>query len=57
MIEQYHLMYKDNAKEQEKTHKFKTTYNSTSAVQWYTDDSFLYKLINRAFRTEHFDFL
>jgi archaellum biogenesis ATPase FlaH len=31
---------------------FGETYNSNEAIQWYTKESFLYHLVNRAFRTE-----
>ncbi|UJR06736.1 hypothetical protein I4U23_011025 [Adineta vaga] len=55
MIEQCRLVYKDN--EKEKITKFQTTYKSVDAIRWYTDDSFLYKLLNKAFRTETFDII
>ncbi|UJR34657.1 hypothetical protein I4U23_027434 [Adineta vaga] len=38
--------------ELEKIERFRIDYTPDKAIQWYTEDSFIYKLINRAFRTE-----
>ena len=36
---------------------FETNYKSTEALRFYTNDSFLYRLFNQAFRTENIDLL
>lgn len=44
--------YREDKKELEKIELFQKEYNSSKAIEWYTKDSFLYKLVNQAFRTE-----
>ena len=36
---------------------FEQNYNKTRALTWYTSDSFVYRLLNKAIRTENFDLL
>ncbi|CAF1337000.1 unnamed protein product [Didymodactylos carnosus] len=37
--------------------EFEKTYQSTDAIQWYTKDSFLFRFVNKALRTEDLDTL
>ncbi|CAF4042054.1 unnamed protein product [Rotaria sp. Silwood1] len=52
MLEKCHLYYRDNKKEMENIAKFEREYTSNQAIKWYTNDSFIYKLVNKALRTE-----
>ncbi|CAF1351791.1 unnamed protein product [Rotaria sordida] len=47
----------DDKNELEKIQKFRMTYTSDKAIEWYTDEGFLYKLLNKALRTEDIDLL
>ena len=47
--------YSNNKPELQKIEQFEKTYQSHLAIWWYTRDCFLYKLINRALRTEDID--
>ena len=40
-----------------KISQFRQTYTRDAAIWWYTDESFLYKLLNRGLRTEDIDLL
>ncbi|CAF1352734.1 unnamed protein product [Rotaria sp. Silwood1] len=44
--------YRRDKNELEKIEKFRQNYSSSNAIDWYTRDSFIYKLVNKAFRTE-----
>ncbi|CAF1578791.1 unnamed protein product, partial [Didymodactylos carnosus] len=44
--------YRRDKSELEKIELFRNTYTSVTAVSWYTRDSFVYRLVNQAFRTE-----
>jgi tetratricopeptide (TPR) repeat protein len=47
--------YHKNITQLEKINLFEQTYKSTDAIRWYTNESFLYRLVNRALRTEDTD--
>ncbi|CAF4182068.1 unnamed protein product, partial [Adineta steineri] len=49
--------YKQNKKELKKIKKFQKTYTRDKAIESYTDECFLYKLLNKALRTEDIDLL
>ena len=49
--------YKDNYKELENINLFAEQYSSDQALWWYTKESFLYKVINKAFRVQNIDLL
>ena len=49
--------YKDDKNAQKGIEEFDKNYNSSDALLFYTKDSFLYRLFNRAMRTENIDFL
>ncbi|CAF4019699.1 unnamed protein product, partial [Rotaria sp. Silwood1] len=44
--------YRDNSEQLTKIDQFRKEYTADQAVQWYTDECFLYKLLNKALRTE-----
>ncbi|CAF1323321.1 unnamed protein product [Rotaria sordida] len=48
---------KDRAKAEKDLINFEKNYKSSEALKFYTNDSFLYRLFNRAFRTENIDLL
>jgi tetratricopeptide (TPR) repeat protein len=43
--------------EQEKIDKFEREYTSTKAIWWYTCDCFVYRLLNKALRTQNIDII
>ncbi|CAF0856129.1 unnamed protein product [Adineta steineri] len=49
--------YKNNKQELKKIEEFKNTYTRDKAIEWYTDECFLYKLLNKALRTEDIELL
>ncbi|CAF4620048.1 unnamed protein product, partial [Rotaria sp. Silwood2] len=49
------LQYKDNDTEMKKINEFKDNYNINDAIHWYTRDSFVYRILNKALRTENID--
>ncbi|CAF2982275.1 unnamed protein product [Rotaria sp. Silwood2] len=55
MLEKCRRHYHNNIKQLEKINLFEQTYESTDAIRWYTDESFLYRLVNKALRTEDTD--
>jgi hypothetical protein len=44
--------YKGNESELKLIRQFQQTYSSEKAIRWYTNECFLYKLLNKALRTE-----
>ncbi|CAF1334291.1 unnamed protein product [Didymodactylos carnosus] len=52
MLNEYRLCYNDDIFEQRKIDDFDENYDLTKAVWWYTRDSFLYRELNKALRTE-----
>ena len=57
MLEKCRLYYRDNPKELDNIAKFEREYTSDQAIKWYTNNSFIYKLINKALRTEDIEAL
>jgi tetratricopeptide (TPR) repeat protein len=57
MIENCRDYYRRNIHELKHIEEFETQYQSIEAVKWYTKDTFVYKLINQALRTEDIDAL
>ncbi|CAF3915371.1 unnamed protein product [Rotaria sp. Silwood1] len=49
--------YKGNKAELEVLDEFKQNYSSDRAVWWYTRDSFVYRLLNKALRVQNIDLL
>ncbi|CAF1461271.1 unnamed protein product [Adineta steineri] len=52
MLNKCRDFYRGNEPELQRIEKFRQTYTPSKAIEWYTEDSFVYRLINRAFRTE-----
>ena len=57
MIEECRLIYHNDRIEQEKIKKFEKEYTSTKAIWWYTCDCFVYRLLNKALRTQNTDII
>ncbi|CAF1376947.1 unnamed protein product [Rotaria sp. Silwood1] len=57
MLHECKVHYKDDKVAQKSIEEFHKTYKFTEALSFYTNDSFLYRLFNRALRTENIDFL
>ncbi|CAF1480183.1 unnamed protein product [Adineta ricciae] len=57
MVDKCRLYYRGNEKELENIKEFDKHYTPNQAIKWYTRDSFVYKLINKALRTEDIDSL
>ena len=57
LVEECKLYYKSNKRELQKIKEFNETYSSTDAIKWYTYDSFLYRLVNKALRTQDIDII
>lgn len=55
MIEMSYIQYQDNPEAVNKIDEFKRTYSSDNAIYWYTLDSFVYRLVNKALRIEDID--
>ena len=55
MIRFCRLYYQDNPRELLKITEFEKTYNPQSVLKWYTDECFVYKLINKALRSQDID--
>jgi len=49
--------YENNQKELEFVREFEKDYRSDKALWWYTRDSFLYKMLNKALRIQNIDLL
>ncbi|CAF0894232.1 unnamed protein product [Adineta steineri] len=57
MLDMCRDYYKNNKQELKKIEEFENTYTREKAIEWYTDECFLYKLLNKALRTEDIDLL
>jgi len=55
IIDKCYSYYRRNQKEMENIAEFERDYTPDQAIKWYTRDSFIYKLINKALRTEDID--
>lgn len=51
MIEACRREFKNNPREMEHIDEFEKEYTADATIQWYTDEGFLYKLVNIALRT------
>ncbi|CAF5167788.1 unnamed protein product, partial [Rotaria magnacalcarata] len=49
--------YENNPKELSLVREFEQNYSSNQAVWWYTRDSFVYRLLNKALRVQNIDLL
>ncbi|CAF3400733.1 unnamed protein product [Rotaria sp. Silwood2] len=57
MLHECRIHYNNDKSAQNPMDLFEKTYQSNEALTFYTNDSFLYRLFNRAFRTENIDYL
>ncbi|CAF1674153.1 unnamed protein product, partial [Didymodactylos carnosus] len=57
MLTECESYHRDNDKELEKINDFRLNYSSDAAVSWYTRDSFVYRLLNKALRTRDIDII
>ncbi|CAF2163954.1 unnamed protein product [Rotaria magnacalcarata] len=57
MIHECSSQYEVDLVEQVKIEDFRSNYNTTKAIWWYTRDCFLYRLLNKALRTEDIDII
>ncbi|CAF3638419.1 unnamed protein product, partial [Rotaria sp. Silwood1] len=51
------IQYQTNPFELISLHNFELTYSADQALQWYTKESFLYRLLNKALRVRNIDLL
>ena len=57
MIKECYSYYRHNPTQLKNIAQFESTYTASNAVRWYTSDTFVYKLINKALRTEDIEVL
>ncbi|CAF0771597.1 unnamed protein product [Adineta ricciae] len=57
MISECLASYHDDEVEKKKIEAFNTDYVSKNVLRWYTCDSFVYRLLNRAFRTQRIEII
>lgn len=55
MLDMCRQYYYGNPTEEKLIEEFELQYRSSEAIQWYSRESFVYKLINKALRTEDID--
>ncbi|CAM4814458.1 unnamed protein product [Rotaria magnacalcarata] len=55
MVDECKRLYSDNEVQLDQINEFAATYTPEQAVRWYTRDSFLYRIVNRALRTQNID--
>ncbi|CAF3931170.1 unnamed protein product [Rotaria sp. Silwood1] len=52
-MEECRRQYKHNNSQQRQITEFEKTYSSSGAISWYTRNGFLYRIINKALRTQN----
>jgi tetratricopeptide (TPR) repeat protein len=57
MLEKCRLYYSGNQKQLALIDEFERNYNAENAIQWYTKSCFLFRLLNKALRTEDIEVL
>ncbi|CAM4983750.1 unnamed protein product [Rotaria socialis] len=55
MIDEWKRLYSDNEVQLDQINEFSATYTPEQAVRWCTCDSFFYRIVNRALRTQTID--
>ena len=53
LIDEWRLVYRNNAVQTGFIDEFEATYDPSNAIYWYTRDTFLFKMVNIALRTEN----
>lgn len=57
MLQQCYRYYRHTSTELKNIAEFEINYTASQAIRWYTRDSFIYKLVNKALRTEDIEVL
>lgn len=57
MIKHCYDYYRHNQTQSKTIAEFESKYTTSDAIRWYTSDTFVYKLINKALRTEDMEML
>ncbi|CAF3745556.1 unnamed protein product [Rotaria magnacalcarata] len=57
MIQECRVSYQENEVQLKKIAVFEATYDEKSAITWYTEYTFIYRLFNMAFRTQNIDII
>ena len=55
LIDECMKCYRNDDTEKRKIERFEAEYSQENVIEWYTRDSFLYRLVNRAFRTRNIE--
>ncbi len=57
MLDEYRLYYSGNQSQLAIIDEFERDYNANNAIRWYTRSCFLFRLLNKALRTENIEVL
>ncbi|CAF3993402.1 unnamed protein product [Adineta steineri] len=57
ILEKFRLYYRTNKPYLSKIDEFEQTYTSNNAIKWYTKGTFLFKIVNKALRTQDIEAL
>ncbi|CAF1252610.1 unnamed protein product [Didymodactylos carnosus] len=57
LIDLCRMVYAGNNKEVNAIHQFHKAYSKEQAIEWYTKECFLYRMLNKALRTQDIDML
>ncbi|UJR18513.1 hypothetical protein I4U23_005420 [Adineta vaga] len=57
MLNECRLQYANNQSQIDSINDFEANYKADKAIWWYTRDSFVYRIINRALRTQNIDII
>ena len=57
LVDKCGTFYRNDPVVMQKIEEFKKYYSANQALKWYTKDSFLYKILNKAFRTDDIDWI
>jgi hypothetical protein len=57
MLEQCRLEYQDNQIVLDKIDDFEKEFSYEDVLEWYSKDSFVYRLLNKAFRTRNIELI
>ncbi|UJR12445.1 hypothetical protein I4U23_016621 [Adineta vaga] len=52
MLNKCRLYYRDNTQQLRNIDAFEKTYSGDNAIEWYTKDTFIYKIVNKTLRSE-----
>ncbi|CAF0728300.1 unnamed protein product [Rotaria sordida] len=57
MISECRIVYRTDQVEKDKINRFEQEYTESNAIWWYTYDCFVYRLLNKALRTQNIDII